>query len=252
MNKTVCVMDVDLSLLDKKGLEGRVREYLSNDSLNVILLATEKLLLWAAERPEFRDSLLRADLILPGEEALLSQPGEQVLSPGSDMVVNYKCLETLLIVLKEEKKTIYVVTDQKEHIYSIERFLRKYQSKMVLCGSAIKSETTDESMINEINSIAPDVLLADFSVPEQEEWLMTYSTQLNARLCIGLGGIMNRMIAEYKEEPRLVSKLRLSGIYNTLIRKNHYKKAKKERSFRQKLQEYGDKCKRNEDENTGK
>lgn len=237
MNKTVRIMDLDLNILDNEELEKKVREYLTNDYFNVILLASRKLLLQAADEPEFREMLLRADLILPGEEELLSLHHGEVLRDGG-MIVNYQCLEKLLVAFQGEKKTIYTVVENKDHIALIEGFLKWFQPDFQLVGSEVISEMTDEGIVNKINSLAPDVLLLDMEVPGQERWIMEHSTQLNAKLCIGLGGVMERMIKEYKKEPQLISRLHLSAVYNALVRKNYYKKAKRERGFQRKMREY--------------
>lgn len=251
MNKTVRIMDVDLNILDDSKLEEKVREYFTNDYMNVILLASQKLLLKAAENREFREKLIRADLILPGEEELLSLHYGSVLKEDG-IIVNYHCLETLLTALRTENKTIYVVLEKEEHLPYIEGFFKYFQADMVIVGSTVKPETTDEAVVNAINSLAPDVLLVDLPVPGQEEWIMNHSTQLNSKLCIGMGGIMEQMIKEYKAEPAAVSRFHLTGLYNALVRKNYYKKAKEERRFRRKVREYVKKREENKNENSSK
>lgn len=237
MDRTVRIMEVELNILDDEQLEEKVRKCFDNDYLNVILLASQKLLFRAAESPGFRELLLRADLILPGEEALLSlHHGEELKKDG--IIVNYRCLQGLLLAFQGEKKTVYTVSDSEQHIQLIENFFRLFRSDMVLVGSASEADATDESIINEINSLAPDVLLVDMEVPKQEEWIMAHAALLNSKLCIGLGGVMELMITEYKQEPAWVSKLGLSRIYNTLIRRNHYKRLRKEKSFQLRLHEY--------------
>lgn len=248
MEKTVQVMEVSLNLIDDKGLAKKVHEYLTNDYLNVILLASQQLLLRAAEDSGFREMLERADLILPGEEALLSFHHSEALKEGG-MIVNYHCLEKLLTDFQGEKEEVYAVVEKAEHIPFIEGFFKMFRSDMVLVGSIIKPETTDESIVNEINSLAPDVLLIDLPSTEQEEWIMAHNTQLNAKLCVGLGGVMEQMIVEYREEPAIISKLHLSGFYNHVVRKNRYKRAKRERIFRHKLREYAKMREGNKDEN---
>lgn len=251
MNKKIRIMDVDLNMLDNEQLEEKVREYLENDYLNVILLASEKLLLYAAGNPEFREKLLRADLILPGEEELLGMHHGEALKEGG-MIVSYRCLERLLPAFRGERKTVYTVYDNERYIRFIENAFRNLQFDAVLTGSAMEQELNDESIVNEINSLAPDVLLIAMEVPKQEEWIMAHSTQLNSKLCLGLGGIMDQMITEYKAEPAIIEALHLSWIYNTLFRQNHYKKARKERFFRQKLKEYRKEKRGNNDENKSK
>lgn len=211
MSEKIRIMDIELNVLDSEKLEEKVREYLENDYLNVILLASEKLLAYASENPEFREKLLRAELLPPGEEGLP---------------------ERLFRAFRRERKTVYAVYDNESYIRFLENAFRGIESGMVLAGSAMTEEMTDAGIVNEINSLAPDVLLIAMEVPKQEEWIMAHSTQLNSRLCLGLGGIMEQLIIEYKAEPAVISKLHLSGIYNALVRKNHQKKIGKERKQR--------------------
>lgn len=251
MNKKIRIMDVDLNILDHRQLEEKVREYLENDYMNVILLASEKLLLYAAEHPEFRERLLRADMILPGEEELLGMHHGEVLKEGG-MIVSYRCLERLLRAFRGEEKTVYIVYDEERYLHFIENAFRDLQFESVLKGSAMEQPTEDEAIINEINSLAPDVLLVAMEAPKQEKWIMDHSIQLNSKLCLGLGGIMDRMITEYKQEPVIISKLHLSGLYDALIRQNSYKSLRKEKVFRQKIKEYRKKKRGKSNENKSK
>lgn len=72
MQASVRIMDVDVDMLSNDILISKMNEYLIDERLQVILFASTELLNLAVENEEYHELIDRADLFLPGEEALLS------------------------------------------------------------------------------------------------------------------------------------------------------------------------------------
>jgi UDP-N-acetyl-D-mannosaminuronic acid transferase (WecB/TagA/CpsF family) len=197
----------EVNILRDDKLIDKVEEYLSNDSLNVIILASQKLLAQAVEDEKFRERLLLAD-----------------------GVADYHSIEMLLRAVSDEEKSMYVVLENPGHRQHIERFLNHFRSGIVLVGGAVESEEEDEGIVNEINSLAPDILLLDLEDEKQETWILSHTSQLNAKLCICAGSVIDQMILEYRKEPALISKLHLTKLYHALLEKKESRQAKKEES----------------------
>ena len=62
-------------------------------------------------------------------------------------------------------------------------------------------EEKDDLLVNEINAVAPDILIVALQSPFQEEWVMKNSTKLNAKLCIGVGESLQELTGK-KEQPK--------------------------------------------------
>lgn len=102
MQASVRIMDVDVDMLSNDILISKMNEYLIDERLQVILFASTELLNLAVENEEYHELIDRADLFLPGEEALLSAHHSDVLKAG-DMVVSCKSFGLVFGELKERR-----------------------------------------------------------------------------------------------------------------------------------------------------
>lgn len=67
---------------------------------------------------------------------------------------------------------------------------------------------------------------------------MEHVPLLNSRLCIGIGGVAELIMAPQKKIPGWIKKLRLDGIYHKIVREQSVKKDVRARIFRKKVVQY--------------
>lgn len=241
MDTVVKVMDLDVSIMDSATFNKRVEEYLENDQLNILLLATSRLFVEAAEKEGLREMLSAADAIVPCEDTLISMYPPKALEKGG-VIVNYQCLSNLLVYLGKKQYTLYMVARNEKELQTVKSFFEysRYNNISVIGGS-LESESEDERIINEINGLAPDILLVDLDTPSQEMWIMEHKTKVNTKLCIGLGGIIQQILAGYGKVPQVLYTLHLDGIYRKLLLNSKWMKKRERERFEKKVQEYRDK-----------
>ena len=215
MDKTVQIMDLDVNIIDIDCFCQKIEGYLENDQLNVVLLASSQLFREAAENEYLRKLITRADALVPGEKTVLSLHHADLLQKGG-IIVNYNSLVNVLEYLKKAHYTAYIVARQQNEIDYIRHFFKEREYNISVVGERMEQEFEDDAIINEINSLSPDILLVDLDTPLQEMWIMEHSTKVNVRLCVGLGGIMRQVMKEYKEPPYLIKFFHLTGIYNRI------------------------------------
>ncbi len=238
MQASVKIMDIDVDMLSNDVFIKKINEYLTQDKLQVILFASTELLNRAVEEEEYRKYVDMAELFLPGEEALLSAHHADVLKAG-DMVVSCKSFGLVLEKLKKEDRSIYIVSKSDNDVEVLKGYCKRMQPELRIVGSCTYDESLDDAaVVNEINSHIPDILLVDLKTGEQEKWIMEHASQLNARLCIAIGGVANLIMAQEKKIPLWVQKLHLSGLYHKLVREQSVKKDFRARIFRKKVAQY--------------
>ena len=109
MQASVKIMDIDVDMLSNDVFIRKMNDYLTDERLQVILFASTELLDRAVEQEEYRQMVDRAELFLPGEEALLSAHHADVLKAGG-MVVSCKSFGLVLENLKKEDRSMYIVS----------------------------------------------------------------------------------------------------------------------------------------------
>lgn len=240
MQVSVKIMDMDIDMMSNDIFIQKMNEYLTEDSLDVILFASTQMLNRAVEAPEYREMLDQARLLLPGEEALLTTHHVDVLEAGG-MVVSCRSLGMMLENLTKEDRTLYIIAEDQEEAQKLEDYCKAMQPGLRVVGSfAYNSaeDVEDAAVINEINSHTPDMLLLNLSIGVQEEWILSHSPLLNARLCIGIGGVADLILAQQKETPDWVKKLHLEGVFHRVVKEQTVKKDVRARIFRKKIVQY--------------
>ncbi|NLD88454.1 MAG: WecB/TagA/CpsF family glycosyltransferase [Clostridiales bacterium] len=71
----------------------------------------------------------------------------------------------------------------------------------------------EREIIEDINSKAPNILIACLGVPKQELWMNAHKDELNVRVMLGLGGSMDIYAGVSKRAPDIFIKLSLEWFY---------------------------------------
>lgn len=238
MQASVKIMDIDVDMLSNDVFIQKIDECLSDEKFQVIFFVSTEMLNRAVEEQEYREILENAELVLPGEEALLSSHHVEVLEAG-DMVVSCKSFGLMLENLQKEARTIYIVSKSEAELALLQGYCKRMQPELQIVGTCVYDVALeDAAVVNEINSHVPDFLLVDMESGIQEQWIQNHSSLLNAKLCVAIGGVAGLIMAQQKQIPGWVRKLHLGGIYHAIFREQKVKKGLRARVFRKKVKEY--------------
>lgn len=236
MQASVKIMDIDVDMITKDIFTSKINEYLSDDHLYIIFYASAETLDKAAKDDAYREIINRADLFLPGEEALLTTYHVDMLE-AKGMVVSCKSLGNVLENLQKQDRTAYIMAKNADEMLALKNYC-----KLRVTGSCVyNGEIEDAAIINDINNCLPDILIVDLTSGFQEWWITSHASQLNAKLCIAIGGVAEIILAEEKVIPKWVKKLHLSWFYEKLILQQTVKKGLRARIFHKKVVQYNSK-----------
>ena len=76
-----------------------------------------------------------------------------------------------------------------------------------------KQEESADHIVNEINSVAPDILLMALEEKRQLELLQAYRNQMNAGVLLFTGNILYNKAVTESEVPEPIQKLRIENLY---------------------------------------
>ncbi len=71
-------------------------------------------------------------------------------------------------------------------------------------------------LIERINASKADILFVALGSPKQEQWMDTYLTGLDVRLCQGIGGTLDTIIGTVRRAPLFMQKLNLEWFFRLL------------------------------------
>lgn len=69
------------------------------------------------------------------------------------------------------------------------------------------------ALIQRINQLKPDAILVALGNPQQERWILQYRAELNAKLLVGVGALLDFMSGSVKRAPGWLRSLRLEWLY---------------------------------------
>lgn len=240
MGTRIRVMDLEIDLLTQETLQGEVNTYFDNDYLNVVHMISLDYIDTYDKNELVQQVLRQADMVLPGEKAILSAHHVEVLETGG-MVVDYRSLLELAEPYGAEGRTVYLVVRNEKEAKAVYRYMAKYFAKENILGVfAANGDVTEESLINDINTKLPDIILLSMDSTDQEEWLENNKNRLNAKLCLTMGSILPLVMRENVHVPAWLRKIHLAGAYRCLVRLP-YSHSFRKRIFNQKMDDYNTK-----------
>ena len=198
--------DIELKMYDANELNEILKEYISNDSCNVIFTVSEKNLDMAKEDEEFNECLLKADLLLSSSN-FKNEESSEGNEAGVDVEIINKIasdeeVDTLSMMLLTDDSNFADIYDAKmEEIFADNEYAE-------YVGNHVISEDMDDDLfINEINSRIPDVLVCVCESPVQEKWIMQNKSKLSVKIILALTGEKEEFLQKKETGIKFLAKI---------------------------------------------
>ena len=78
------------------------------------------------------------------------------------------------------------------------------------------SDVENQKMVDAVNDAKPDILLVSLTAPKQDIWIAQNLNQLNATLCVGIGGAFEVMAGIAKRSPYWMQKAGLEWFFRLI------------------------------------
>ncbi len=173
----------------------KIEHYIQEDGLHAVEAVSMKTVVTAGEEEEVRQCLEEAREHRFASEALRN--------------------------IARDRHSIYLLTDTRAQMDELCSFLdHTYGDVARICGDAVWEECEEdtEQIVNEINAVAPHLLLVMLPTPQQEIFLAQHRKMLNVRLWFGVGtentftekkkktaGLCKRLLARRKMKRQIQS-----------------------------------------------
>ena len=147
----------------------KIEHYIQEDGLHAVEAVSMKTVVTAGEEEEVRQCLEDIDLVIPSDKEILMELG----------VTSHKWLEEArehrfaseaLRNIARDRHSIYLLTDTRAQMDELCSFLdHTYGDVARICGDAVWEECEEdtEQIVNEINAVAPHLLLVMLPTPQQ-------------------------------------------------------------------------------------
>lgn len=182
------VLGIQLNNCTAKEAMQTVVEYMGEEQLQVVELATVDGLMSIMEQETYSDAIENFDLVLAGDITVLEAAGlegKQLLRETKEQTF----LKLFLQFLHKNHKRIYLLGETEEECTGYyEYFMQHYPGCQIVGVAKLSAQDpADDMVVNAINGSESDCVLSRLPSPLQEEFIIRNQKLLNARLWLGVG-----------------------------------------------------------------
>lgn len=213
MKNRIQLLDIAIDIDSTKVAAETTIQCLEEESSKVIYFVNSETLLLLQENEDWKDVVEATDLTLPGNAGVNNSVDEE-LGHKRDPFFFDGYFEQILDYAISVGAEILLVTESEERFLSVQESLHAKRPYLTLSGLYLtEQEESLDHIVNEINSVAPDILLIALEEQRQLELLQNYRDKMNAGLALFTGKILyNQAVAE-AEVPESIQKLKMDNIY---------------------------------------
>ncbi len=212
------------------------KTYLSNSLLNKIYFASTQTSMIAQDEEEIAQFLEEADLVLPGDQNIEEVVNDTEKS-GEELPYVLHYLYQLFASFDRTKNSIYIVgkEEEKEKVELLIEMLKESYPNMKISGGV---STADKALlVNDINTVVPNVVLFFFPVRELKQFIDEHGRSMNTKLVLYLEDIDILIDGRIEKIPALIEKLHLEEIYRFFLRKKLISPTIQDSIFKKRLKE---------------
>ena len=165
-----------------------LHEFVNDDTCNRIDFVTHELLLSASENPELAAYIQGADMVVFSSSDILEAANVAGRAREREIESNL-FLKGMLRKLAKEKRSIYLITSSEDDAVALRSELSDINEELRFCGGSVAEAVTADmdSIVNDINSVIPDVVIIRLPAGMGEKFMAVNSMKINSRLLISLG-----------------------------------------------------------------
>lgn len=213
MEDRVRLLNIAVDVASTKAASDATIEYLEEESSKVIYFLNSETLLLLPENEAWESIVEESGLVLPGNSSV-NVSIDEVLGYKRDPFFFESYFDRVLDYAIELGMEFMVVAEDEDKFHSIQENIHEKHSLLNLSGMFLtEAEESLDQVVNEINSVAPDILIMALEEKKQLELLEQYRTQMNAGLLLFTGNILYHKAVLDAEVPEKIQKLRIDNLY---------------------------------------
>lgn len=213
MQDRIQLLNVAVDIAATKTASDATIEYLKDESSKVVYFLNSETLFLLEEHPKWREIIEASELVLPGTVSVNKSINE-VLGRKRDSFFMESYFDNVFDYAVEMGQEVFIVAEKEEHFVSIQEHIQEKRPFITISGVFLtEQEESADHVVNEINSVAPDILLVALEEKKQLFLLENHREQINAGLLLFTGNILfNKAISE-AEVPESIQKLKIENLY---------------------------------------
>ena len=216
MNEKINVLGVLVDCMNVDSEMEQIEEFMQNDHLNTVGIITMNTLLMAREVPRWKEYMENLDMGVPGEKEVLEAAGITGGQIYEEVEENEFFARLFWYLIRHDRK-MFQQGASPEEVEALKGYLLETYPGIAIAGETadvVDGDVSTDRLVNEINSVSPDVIVSGLQGFRQDEFLLDNRQKINGKIWLGLGE---------HTEIRNEAGLKVSW-WSTLLKKNTFRR----------------------------
>jgi N-acetylglucosaminyldiphosphoundecaprenol N-acetyl-beta-D-mannosaminyltransferase len=219
----VNILNVPFVNISPQGAVNEICAMLSGEGKHTVFTPNPEMVMLAQKDTEFCEILNKSDMNIPDGIGII-YASKIKKCPIKERVAGYDTVQGVFERINKTGQTVYMfggapgVTDAAKA-----EMERKHSGlKIVGCANGYFDEKREREIIEEINTLKPDLLLVGIGFPKQEKWIYNNLPKLNCKVAVGVGGSFDVMSGRVKRAPEIFIKLGLEWFHRLITQPSRF------------------------------
>ncbi|MDD5477770.1 MAG: WecB/TagA/CpsF family glycosyltransferase [Candidatus Omnitrophica bacterium] len=212
MHKTINFLGIEVGALAADDIIGKILEYALTDKAKFITYLNAHCVNTALIDNEYKKILQKADLVYTGGQGVV-WAARFLGNPLPERVNILDFFDRLVSELKDRKITIYLLGGREGTVKKTAEALKAKGLRIVGSREGFFAKSEEQKIIQEINSLKPNILMVGMGVPKQEKWIANNIGALNVNLYWAVGAVFDWLSGQRKRAPNWMIKFGLEWLH---------------------------------------
>ena len=210
----VSVLDVMIDMVTMKEAVAMIEDFIVQRQPRLVATANAEMVMNANEDAELKEILAAADLVVPDGAGVVCAARHQG-HPMQERVAGYDLAQALLAQAAVKGYKVYFFGGAPGIAEAATQVAGEKYPGLNVVGirNGFFSPQDDSTIVEEIRSARPDILLAALGVPKQEKWLFAHMKELEVPVSMGVGGSFDVMAGVVCRAPVWMQRAGLEWLY---------------------------------------
>lgn len=223
--KTINIFGVELDNINMEEATEQVELFLKSEKLNTIYTPNTEIVMEAKKERQLKELLNKGDLIIPDGIGLIYASRIRK-KPLKERVTGFDLSIKMLEIANENNYSLYLLGGEEGVSKKAGENIKLKYPNINIVGyrngyfkgshNGNPNHIEERNIISEINDLKPDIIFVGLGFPRQEKWIEYNKKQINSKVIIGNGGVMDILSGNSKRAPEIFQKLGLEWFYRLL------------------------------------
>lgn len=220
MRETVKILGVEIDNLTLDEAADRTKNLVqkSNKSCELVVAPNVEFIMAAQKDKMFFDILRSAKLATPDSFGVEIAAKLQK-KPLKQRIPGQAYFRKILEVGQKEGWTFYFLGGKDDTVSKAIQNIKKIYPQIKVVGSheGFFEKSSEETVIEEINRLKPNVLFVAMGAPTQEKWIYAHQKELKVDIAAGQGGTFDYEAGNVKRAPKWMQKIGLEWLWRLIL-----------------------------------